>query len=115
MADDCVFCKILRKEIPSEIVYEDDDIVAFEDLNPKAPVHVLVIPKKHIAHLSDMTSSDLDLAGKLLLAIPVIAERLNIHSDGFRIVLNNGPNALQTVDHVHFHLLGGRVMGWSPA
>ena len=112
---DCLFCKIIAGEIPGSIVYEDDDILAFKDINPAAPVHILVIPKQHIAKLSDLQDEHRQIAGKLLLTIPRIAHDLGLEQDGFRVVANNGPNALQTVFHIHFHLLGGKKMGWTPA
>jgi len=112
---DCLFCKIIKREIPGKVVYEDDDILAFEDINPAAPVHVLIIPKQHIEKIADLEESHQDLAGKLLVTIPKIARELGLESDGYRIVANNGSQALQSVFHIHFHLLGGKQMGWTPA
>jgi histidine triad (HIT) family protein len=112
---DCIFCKIAGKEIPSETVYEDEEIVAFRDLQPQAPVHVLIIPKKHLSSLDDVTESDEDkeLLGHLMSKVHVVAERLGL-ANGYRLVANTGEDGLQTVQHLHFHLLGGRKMGWPP-
>lgn len=112
--EDCVFCKIARHEIPAGIVYEDDDVVAFKDLKPVAPVHILVIPKKHIATITEMTGEDAPLMGKIMLAVKTLAEENGISNDGFRVVANQGEKAGQSVFHVHFHLLGGRPMSWPP-
>ena len=109
---DCIFCKIANKEIPSSIVYEDDDVIAFNDLNPEAPVHVLVIPKKHIANFSDAKPEDQQLLGKLRLTIQKIAAEQGIAENGYRVVTNCGEQGGQTVMHLHFHLLGGREMLW---
>jgi histidine triad (HIT) family protein len=112
---DCIFCKIANKEIPSQFVYEDQDVVAFKDLHPKAPTHILLIPKKHIEKLSDMKNDDAALGGKMLLAVSKIAEKEGIRENGFRVVVNNGKYAGQEVFHLHFHILGGKSMGWNPA
>lgn len=109
---DCIFCKIANKEIPSSIVYEDDDVIAFKDLNPEAPVHVLVIPKKHISSLNAANPDDQQLLGKLMLTIPKIAAEQGIAEGGYRVVNNCGEQGGQTVMHLHFHLLGGREMLW---
>jgi len=108
--EDCIFCKIAHKEIKTNIVLETDDFVAFNDLNPQAPTHVLIIPKKHYDSLSTLDNSE--LAGKLLDGAGKIAKQLNI-SD-YRVVINNGEEAGQTVFHVHLHILGGRPMLWPP-
>ncbi len=113
--DNCIFCKIASKEIPSKLVYEDDFVVAFYDLNPKAPTHLLLIPKKHIEKLSDLTEGDSALSGKMLLAIGFVAEKAGIKENGFRVVVNNGKYAGQEVFHLHFHILGGKQMGWTPS
>jgi histidine triad (HIT) family protein len=107
---DCVFCKIAAKEIPSAIVYEDEDVVAFDDINQRAPLHVLVIPRRHVAKLADL--DDERLGGRLLLAARAIARKAG-HGD-FRLVANNGPQAGQSVWHLHFHLLAGRQFTWPP-
>ncbi len=111
---DCVFCLIRDGEIPSERVYEDDDVLAFKDVNPQAPVHVLVIPKKHIASLNEIQVDDGELHTQLLLATKAIAAQLNMAEDGYRVVVNTGDYGGQTVDHLHFHLLGGRSLTWPP-
>ena len=108
---DCVFCKIAAKEIPSSIVHEDADVVAFKDNNPRAPLHVLVIPRRHVERLSKL--DDESLAGKLTLAAAKVAKDAG-HGDNFRLVMNNGAGAGQSVFHVHFHVLGGRTFTWPP-
>jgi histidine triad (HIT) family protein len=110
---DCIFCKIAAGEIPSDKVYEDGDLVAFRDLNPQAPVHVLIIPRKHLASLNEASDEDRALLGRVLLAARALAEKLDVAS-GYRVVNNCGAPAGQSVFHVHFHLLGGRPMGWPP-
>lgn len=110
---DCIFCKIAGKEIPSNFVYEDDQIVCFHDLEPQAPVHVLIIPKKHIASLDDATAEDAQLLGHILVKVKEIAEILGLEN-GYRLVNNCGEDGMQTVKHIHFHLLGKRKMTWPP-
>ncbi len=110
--EDCIFCKMVKGEIPCRKVYEDTGFLAFLDINPQAPVHVLVIPKKHVARLSETV--DRELLGSLLSIASAIAERENISGKGYRIVINTGREAGQTVDHIHLHLLGGRKMNWPP-
>jgi len=112
---DCIFCKIISGDIPSDIVYEDDDLIAFRDLSPQAPVHVLIVPKTHIASLDDVDAAagHGELLGRLMLKIREIAALLGLET-GYRIVINCGEDAMQTVKHLHFHLLGGRKMGWPP-
>ncbi len=110
---ECLFCKIIAGEIPSEKLYEDDDILAFKDIAPQAPVHFLVIPKKHIVDPSSVTEEDEQLMGKIMRAGARIAEEQDI-GDGFRVVFNNGAKAGQTVFHIHMHILGGRSMQWPP-
>ncbi len=109
---DTIFGKIIRREIPADIVYEDDDALAFRDVNPQAPTHILVIPKKPIAKLSDAEASDQALLGHLLLVSNKIAEKEGL--DNFRLVVNNGAGASQTVFHLHVHILGGRGFSWPP-
>lgn len=111
---DCIFCQIAAGETDSEIVYEDDDCIAFADLNPQAPVHVLVIPKKHIESLADAGTEDTDLLGKLCQACDTVAREKGIADDGYRVVTNRGEKAGQSVLHLHFHVLGGRPMNWPP-
>ena len=110
---DCLFCKIVDGQIPSTVVYEDDDMVAFKDIEPQAPVHVLVIPKKHISSMDDITEEDQALAGRIMFKIHEIAADLGLEN-GYRVVSNNGPDAFQTVPHLHFHILGKRKMTWPP-
>ena len=110
---DCLFCKIVEGEIPSTKVYEDDMILAFRDLEPQAPEHVLVIPKKHIASLDDVTEEDQEILGYLMCKIKDIAADLGIEN-GYRVVNNCGEDGLQTVKHINFHLLGKRKMTWTP-
>ena len=110
---DCVFCGIAGHDIPSNIVYEDDKLIAFHDLEPQAPVHVLVIPKKHIESLDDVKEEDQALLGYILFKIHDIAAELGLEK-GYRVVSNNGEDAFQTVKHLHFHILGKRKMSWPP-
>jgi len=112
--EDCVFCKIARHEIPAQIVYEDDDVVAFKDLKPVAPLHILVIPKKHVAGIASLADEDAALMGRMLLAVKKLAKETDAAGDGFRVVVNQGEKAGQSVFHVHFHMLAGRPMLWPP-
>jgi len=109
---DCIFCRIARREIPSNIVYESDDCVAFRDVNPQAPVHVLVVPREHVSSLNE--TSDAALVGRLSLVAAELAKREGIAESGYRTVINTNHDAGQTVFHIHLHLLGGRPMGWPP-
>jgi len=109
----CLFCRILRGEIPSAKVYEDEHVYAFEDIDPKAPTHVLVIPKKHFAGLKEALAEDAELIGRCHLAAAEIARQRKIEQ-GYRTVLNVGPGAGQSVFHLHVHLVGGRQLGWPP-
>lgn len=112
-SNDTIFGKIIRKEIPADIVYEDDLALAFRDVNPQAPVHILVIPKQPIAKLADAESKDHALMGHLLLTVKRVAEQQGL-SNGYRVVINTGEDGGQTVYHMHLHLLGGRSMSWPP-
>ncbi|MGQ9869229.1 histidine triad nucleotide-binding protein [Leptodesmis sp.] len=112
-ATETIFSKIIRKEIPADIVYEDNLAIAFRDINPQAPVHILVIPKQPIAKLSDAESKDHALMGHLLLTAKRVAEQEGL-TNGYRLVINTGPDGGQTVYHLHLHLLGGRQMHWPP-
>ncbi|HLK57598.1 MAG TPA: histidine triad nucleotide-binding protein [Chthonomonadaceae bacterium] len=112
MPDDCVFCKIAAGQIPVKPVYEDDEFLAFRDMNPQAPVHVLLIPKAHFATILDV--EDVGLMGRALRAVQQTAKALDLHGEGFRTVLNCRDNGGQTVYHLHFHILGGRFMQWPP-
>ncbi len=111
---DCIFCKVAKKEIPAKIIFENKDLVAFEDLHPQAPVHVLLIPKKHIPTLDKISDQDLALVGKLVGAAKEIAAEKKIAGPGFRLVLNCNPDGGQLIYHLHLHLLGGRQMHWPP-
>ncbi len=111
---DNLFLKIISREIPAEIVYENDDVLAFTDVNPQAPLHVLVIPKKPIRTINDMQPQDAELFGKLFLAAQKIAADQGVAEDGYRVVMNCNAAAGQTVFHVHLHLLGGRQFSWPP-
>ncbi|QXM06198.1 histidine triad nucleotide-binding protein [Crassaminicella indica] len=110
---DCIFCKIIAKEIPSKVVYEDDYIMAFHDIEPQAPTHVVIIPKEHIASLNDLSDEHNNLIGHIFLSIKNIANTLGL-KEGYRVVSNCGDLGGQTVDHIHFHLLGGRQLQWPP-
>jgi histidine triad (HIT) family protein len=110
----CLFCQIARGERPGRIVYEDDQAVAFEDINPQAPVHLLVIPRKHISGLDQVTEEDEPVVGHLHRVAAQLAVERNIQTSGYRTVLNVGPNAGQSVFHLHLHLIGGRPMRWPP-
>ncbi len=111
---DCIFCEIVNKRMKSEMIHEDEELVAFKDINPQAPVHVLVVPRKHIDSVNVVTLDDMILMGKLVLVAKEIAEKNNIDGDGYRLVINNGVNGGQTVPHLHLHILGGRRMTWPP-
>ena len=112
--EDCLFCKIVNNEIPAELIFEDDRIVAFNDINPQAPIHILIIPKEHFASLNDIPEEKIDLMGHILLRARQIAQNLGIQESGYRIVLNTARDSGQEVFHIHFHLLGGRRMTWPP-
>jgi histidine triad (HIT) family protein len=114
MAERCLFCRIANKEIPAKIVYEDDQFVAFQDINPQAPTHILIVPRRHIPSLDDLTDAEQSLMGSLILRTAQIARSQHLTNDGYRVVANTGPAAGQTVFHIHFHLLGGRNFGWPP-
>lgn len=109
--NDCIFCKIIKKEIPSSIVYEDDEIIAFKDVNPVAPVHILVIPKKHIESLLELEQEDEMVIGRIYTVINKIAKQEKIDEKGFRVIVNCGEDGGQEVKHLHFHLLGGKKLG----
>ena len=109
--NDCIFCKIIKKEIPSNVVYEDSEILAFRDINPAAPVHILVIPKKHIISVADIKNEDELLIGKIYTVINKIAQDEGINQNGFRVITNCGEDGGQEVKHLHFHILGGKKLG----
>lgn len=112
--EDCIFCRIAAGEIPADIVRQDDATVAFRDLNPQAATHVLVVPRRHIASVEALAPGDAELIGRLYLAAREIARAEAINESGYRLVMNAGPDAGQSVDHIHLHLLGGRHLGWPP-
>jgi histidine triad (HIT) family protein len=111
---DCLFCKIAAGTIPSKIVYQDQDVVAFEDINPQAPHHILLIPRRHITSMADLTTEDGPVLAALFMTAARVARELGIAERGYRVVTNVGPDAGQAVFHLHFHLIGGRKMGWPP-
>ena len=110
----CLFCKIIAREIPSEILFENDHVLAFKDVRPVAPVHALVIPKKHIGGIHDAARGDAEMLGEVMLAARDVAEKLGLANEGYRLVVNNGANAGQSVFHLHVHVLGGRSLAWPP-
>lgn len=108
---DCVFCRIAAREIPSKVVYEDDDLIAFHDLAPQAPVHILIIPKAHIANTNELTDANVEVVGRLVLRAQALAELRGISDAGYRLVMNCNGEGGQTVFHLHLHLMGGRQLG----
>jgi histidine triad (HIT) family protein len=114
MTDSCIFCRIINREIPARVVYEDDRVVAIEDVNPQAPHHYLLLPRKHIRTTLDLTTADNELVGHIHQVAGKIAHDLEFAADGFRLLSNCNEAAGQTVWHLHFHLLGGRELGWPP-
>jgi len=111
---DCLFCKIVKREIPAKVVYEDERLLAFSDINPQAPTHILVIPKRHIESLNELAAGDDALVGEIVRRAAAIAKERGIAVSGFRTVFNTNRDAGQTVSHIHLHLLGGRSMAWPP-
>ena len=111
---DCLFCRIVNGEIKGDIVYQDGSVVAFKDINPQAPVHILIVPRKHIATLLEFAEGDKGLVYDIFSAAAKLAKEQGIAKDGFRVVVNCGPGAGQTVYHIHYHLLGGRPLRWPP-
>lgn len=109
--EDCIFCKIIKREIPADIVYEDEEIIAFKDINPAAPVHILVIPKKHISSLAEIQVEDEKVIGKIYTKINEIAEAQGVKEKGYRVIVNCGKDGGQEVMHLHFHLLAGKQLG----
>jgi len=114
MSDDCLFCKILNGDIPADVIYEADSAIAFRDINPQAPTHVLIIPRKHISTINDLDADDRETVGELFLAAKEIASREGLSEPGYRVVMNCNEGAGQSVFHIHLHLLGGRGLGWPP-
>lgn len=110
----CIFCKIIERQQPAKIVYEDEHVVAIEDIRPQAPVHLLVMPRKHLPSLKEASSSDEPLLGHLFMVVAQLARERQLETRGYRTVINNGPWAGQTVYHLHLHVLGGRVFHWPP-
>lgn len=114
MPQDCIFCRIAAGELPATLVREDDDVVAFRDIDPRAPTHVLVIPRRHIASVDDLGAGDAEVVGRLFLVAKDIAREEGVAESGYRLVMNTGPDAGQSVAHIHLHLLGGRDFAWPP-
>lgn len=112
--EDCLFCRIVRGEIETEFVAERPGVVAFPDINPQAPVHVLIVPREHVPRIKDLELSDCEILGDIFAAINDVAAREGIEETGYRVVCNIGRQAGQEIDHLHFHMLGGRGMGWPP-
>ncbi|HEY8803669.1 MAG TPA: histidine triad nucleotide-binding protein [Clostridium sp.] len=110
----CIFCKIIKKQIPCEMVYEDDKVIAFNDISPEAPIHVIIIPKQHIASLNSLKQDEAEIIGYIFIVAKEIVKTLGIDESGYRIVSNCGEQGGQTVQHLHFHLLGGRMLKWPP-
>ncbi len=110
---DCLFCKIAAGSIPAKIVYQDDDLLAFRDIQPQAPVHILIIPRKHVSGICEVTGEDTGVLGKIAVVARTLAEKEKLYT-GYRLIVNNGPDAGQAVAHLHFHLLGGRKFSWPP-
>lgn len=112
--NDCLFCRIIEGEVPARFVHQDDDVVAFHDVNPRAPTHVLLLPRRHIASATDLTEADGPMLGRLFDVAARIAREAGIAEGGYRMVTNVGRDAGQTIDHLHFHLMGGRSFTWPP-
>jgi histidine triad (HIT) family protein len=113
-ASDCLICKIIAAEIPADIIYESPDVIAFRDINPQAPSHVLIVPRRHIATINELADTDTDVVGRLFLAARDIAKQEGFAEDGYRVTMNCNAAAGQTVFHIHLHLLGGRNFTWPP-
>ena len=114
VVENCLFCKIAEGQIPAKIIYQDEDVVAFEDINPQAPHHILLIPRRHISSMSDLTLEDGPMLALLFVTADRLAKKLGLGERGYRFVTNVGPDAGQSVFHLHFHLLGGRKFSWPP-
>ena len=113
MSTDCIFCKIAAGEIPTELLYQDEDVIAFRDINPAAPVHLLIVPRKHIPYLIDLTEAEMPLIGHMTTVANRLAKEQGIAESGYRVVINCGKQGGQLVPHLHMHLLGGRALKWS--
>ena len=111
---DCIFCKILRKEIPTELVYEDEHCITIKDIDPCAPIHLLIIPREHVGSLNDIASEQTAMLGHLQLAAAKVAQLVGVDEQGWRLVCNCGSWGGQTVMHLHYHLIGGKILGWPP-
>ncbi len=114
MEENCIFCKIISGDIPSQKVFEDEKVLAFNDINPQSPVHIVIIPKKHISSLKDISDSDEEVLGHIQGVAAKLASQYPELKNGFRVINNCGPDGGQTVFHIHYHLLGGRIFGWPP-
>lgn len=112
--EDCIFCKIIKKQIPCEVVYEDDKVIGFKDISPQAPVHIVIIPKEHFDDLNCIKEDQAQILGHIFIVAKKIAQSLGIAKSGYRVVTNCGEQGGQTVEHIHFHLLGGRMLQWPP-
>lgn len=112
--NECIFCQIAAGKIASDIVYEDSDVIALTDVSPEAPTHLLIVPRRHVASLNDTDAGDAELLGKLMATAVELAKQRNLENNGYRLVMNTGSGAGQTVDHIHLHLLGGRALTWPP-
>ena len=112
--NDCLFCKIINKEIPADIVFESESVIAFNDINPQAPIHILVIPKIHLSSITKVKKEHSEIISEIISCINLLTGRLGIDASGFRIVVNHGADAGQAVPHLHFHILGGRSFHWPP-
>ncbi len=110
----CIFCKIINKEIKSEFVYEDENFVVFKDINPQAPIHLLIVPKKHIVNINDVDENNVEILKNVFLVAKKVAEKFNVKENGYRIVVNTNKDAGQEVFHIHFHFLAGRKFQWPP-
>lgn len=111
---DSIFTKIIKREIPAEILFEDDDVIAFKDISPKAPIHILIVPKVHIPTINDLQEDDATLIGKVILRAKDIAKKMGIDERGYRLIFNCNKEGGQSVFHIHLHLIGGKQLGWSP-
>jgi len=112
--NDCLFCRIVEKKVPADIVYESDDVIAFKDIEPKAPIHCLIIPKKHISTINDIDGSNSNIIGLMYEAVAQLAGSFNVDKEGYRVVMNCNSNGGQTVFHIHLHFLAGRQLSWPP-
>lgn len=112
--NDCIFCKIVSGDIPSAKIYEDEQVIAFRDINPQAPAHILVVPKRHIPGVNDLATADEALVGHVYSVVAKLVQELGIAESGYRVVVNSGENGQQSVPHLHFHVLGGRLLAWPP-